>query len=422
MTYAIVGARVVPVSGPAIAQGTVVFSDDRITAVGTGTEAPAGAIRIDGTGLTVYPGLIDMGSSAGVTVPAAPRSETAGTTEEQERAKRAAILRPHVRVSDQLNPADAALGRAAAAGITSVLAMPPGDTFRGQSALILTSRGPDAPQIGAVADDRRGPLVVRSPVALHLTFANRPGGANGYPVSLMGGIAFVRQAFHDAQHHQAAVAHADRQKRVRPAPDAALEAIQPALGGQLPVAFEASSAREILRALAMARAFSLAPIITNGLEAGQVAADLGSANARVIVSLNYPVRLRSLAPEADEPLETLRRRANAPKTPAALHTAGVPFAFASDGLNDPKDFVKNAAKAVENGLPADAALRALTIEAATLAGAAGEVGSIEPGKLANLVVTTGDLFDEKTTIAHVFVAGRPVALEADNVGARRSAP
>src|SRR5690606_12025116 len=127
--------------------------------------------------------------------PAPAREETIRTTEDQERAKRAAILRPHLRVSDHLNPADAALGRVAAAGITSVLAVPPGDTLRGQSALILTTTGPDAPQIGAVADDRRGPLVLQGPVALHVSFSNRPGGSNGYPVSLMGGIAFVRQAF-----------------------------------------------------------------------------------------------------------------------------------------------------------------------------------------------------------------------------------
>lgn len=419
MTYAIVGARVVPVSGPVLATGTVVFTADRITAVGADLAVPAGAMRIEGKGLTVYPGLIDMGTSAGVATPEAPRSETPRTTEDQERAKRAAILRPHVMAADLLDPGSDALARAAAAGITSVLAMPPGDTVRGQSALILTSGGPDAPQIGAVADDRRGPIVVQSPVALHVGFSNRPGGSNGYPVSLMGGIAFVRQAFLDAQHHGAALAHTDRTKGTRPVPDAALEAMQPALAGRMPVAFEAESAREILRALSMAEAFSLAPIITNAREADRVASDLRAANARVIVSLNYPSRPPSIAPEADESLATLRERANAPKTPAALQQAGVPFAFASSGLSDPKDFLKNAAKAVEQGLPADAALRALTLGAATIGGAEGQLGSIEPGKLANLLVTSGDLFEEKTTIAHVFVAGRPVKLDA---ATRRTAP
>jgi imidazolonepropionase-like amidohydrolase len=421
-TYAIVGARVVPVSGPAIDSGTVVFRGDRITAVGAGIPVPESAIRIDGAGLTVYPGLIDMGASIGVTPMPASRGESFRTTEDQERAKRDRILRPHVRASDYLNPGDAALGRAAAAGITSVLALPPGDMLRGQSALILTSIGPDAPQIGAVADDRRGPHVVQSPVALHVTFSNRPGDSNGYPVSLMGGIAFVRQAFLDAQHQQASVTQADRARHARPAPDAALDAMAPALQGALPVAFEAASAREILRALQMARAFNMTPVITNAREADQVASALLDANARVIVSLNYPTRLPSLAPDADEPLSALRARANAPKTPAALHAAGVTFAFASDGLSNPQDFLRNATKAVGEGLPADAALRALTLQAATIAGAQDRLGSIEAGKLASLVVTTGDLFDEKATIAHVFVAGRPVDLSAAAGNSRRTAP
>lgn len=413
-TYAIVGARLVPVSGATVETGALVFSGNRITAVGANVTVPDHAIRIDGTGLTVYPGLIDMGASMGVTPPPAPREETVRTTEDQERAKRAAILRPHLRVADHLNPADAALGRAAAAGITSVLALPPGDTVRGQSALILTTAGPDAPQIGAVADDRRAGLVVQSPVALHVSFPGRPGGSNGYPVSLMGGIAFVRQAFVDAQHQQAAIAHAERTRRPRPAPDAALDALAPALAGTLPVAFEAESAREIHRALAMARAFAVTPIITNAREADQVASALRDANARVVLSLNYPTRLPSLAPEADEPLETLRARANAPGAAAALQKAGVVFAFASNGLGNPGDFLANARKAVAAGLPADAALRALTLQAAMIAGARDHVGSLETGKLANLLVTTGDLFDEKTTIAHVFVAGHRVNVESGN--------
>ena len=98
--------------------------------------------------------------------------------------------------------------------------------------------------------------------------------------------------------------------------------------------------------------------------------------------------------------------------PGELAKAGVSFAFSSAGLEDPKDFVRNAAKAVKAGLADDAAVRALTIDAATIAGAANRLGSIERGKAANLVVTDGNLFDEKTKITRVFVDGRPVALEA----------
>ena len=161
----------------------------------------------------------------------------------------------------------------------------------------------------------------------------------------------------------------------------------------------------------MARELNLDPIVVGGRDAEEVAGDLKSQNARVIFSLDYPQRSRALAPDADEPVRALRERADAPRAPQALAKAGVPFAFESGGLTEPKDFVRNAAKAVRAGLAEDAAIRALTIGAATIAGVANRLGSIEKGKVANLIVTDGNLFDEKTTVKRVFVEGRAVSLD-----------
>ena len=130
----------------------------------------------------------------------------------------------------------------------------------------------------------------------------------------------------------------------------------------------------------------------------------------MIYSLNFPTRPVSLAPDADESLSVLRERAGAPKSPAALDKAGVLFAFESNGLGDPKDFLKNARKTVTGGLSKDAALKALTLNAATVAGAAERIGSLDRGKIANIVVADGDIFEEKTAITHVFVNGRRVKL------------
>jgi imidazolonepropionase-like amidohydrolase len=270
----------------------------------------------------------------------------------------------------------------------------------------------DEPQIGAVADPRRGLQIVRTPVALHVQFADNVRG-DGYPVSLLGSIAFVRQSFLDAQHQQLEEQRYERVKIGvnRPVYDKSLDALQPALAGRLPVAFEANLAREIRRALAMAQEFKLDPMITGGHESDQVAGELKARNARVIYSLNFPARSRTLPPDADEPVRELRLRAQAAKTPAALDKAGVPFAFASAGLREPRDFVKNAARAVKEGLPADAAIRALTINAARIAGADSRLGSLEKGKIANVIVTDGDLFDEKTRVKHAFVDGRPVTID-----------
>lgn len=410
--YAIAGARIVTVSGAPIDSGTILLRNGFIEAVGNNVTPPADAVVIDGKGLTVYPGLIDLGNTS--ILPAAPEAPRGGRTlMEIERARREVLLRPQFEAAGQLRPDAPELERLATAGITAVLLVPPGELVAGRSSLVATAASEDAPQIGNVADARRGLYVVRTPVALHVSFPERDGGGT-YPASLMGAIAFVRQAFLDASHYQAEMARYERVKKamVRPAYDPALEALQPAVAGRLPVAFEAGTAVEIRRVLALGREFRFGTLICGGVEADQVAADLKAQNAAVIYSLNYPTRPRSLSADADEPMAILRRRAGAPKVPAALQAAGVRFAFQSAGLRDPKDFVKNAAKAVKAGLSPEAALRALTLDAAGIAGVGDRLGSIEKGKLASLVVTDGDLFAEKTRVKHVFVEGRPVPLDA----------
>src|SRR6185295_2516061 len=380
----------------------IVIRRGTIDAVGASVAVPADAMVIDGAGMTVYPGLIDLGNTRASDqgIPATPQNFR--TTAELERWKRMQILKPQTRAADTVRVDDAELTRIAAAGITSVLALPSGDVISGQSALVNVAAPPDEPQIGNIVDQRRGLIVVKTPVAVHVSFPNQPrAGGNAYPNSLMGVIAFVRQAFLDAQHLK--LAKVD---------DPAMEALQPAIDGKMPVAFEANQSREILRALNLARELKLQPIVTGGRSAGEVAADLKSQNVRVVYSLNFPQRPRALAPDADETFDTLKTRADAPKVPGELAKAGVTFAFESAGMTDPKDFVKNAAKAVKAGLAEDAAIRALTITAATIAGANDRLGSIEKGKAANLIVTDGNLFDERTKITRVFVDGRAIALDA----------
>ena len=407
--YAITGARIVPVSGAPIASGTVVIRNGLIDAVGAGVQAPPDALIVEGKGLTVYPGLIDMSNPTGVDLEL-ERQPPANlrTTEETERWKRDLIFTPGVRAADHLTEAPE-LARLANAGVTSVLSTPPGVVVKGQSALVNVTAPVDEPPIGNVGDYRRGIQVVRTPVALHIEFGNAGGG--GYPVSLMGVIAFVRQSFLDAQHQHLVTQRAAKTAAIRPPYDPSLEALQPALEGRMPVIFEADAAREIQRALDMAEEFKLKPMISSAREADQVTAELKARNVPVIYNLNFPTRSRTLPPDADESLSTLQARANAPKVPAALAKAGVTFAFSATGLREPRDFVRNAARAVRAGLSPEAALRALTLDAARIAGADARVGSVEKGKIANLVVTNGDLFEEGTQVKHVFVDGRMLVIE-----------
>lgn len=416
--YAITGARIVTAAGAPIASGTVLVRGAFIQAVGTPVTVPPEAVVIDGKNLTVYPGLVDMGTAAGLDVPSIPAPRDPKTREEVERWKRQVILRPQIEAAKYVKADAPELHRLAAAGITTILAAPPGEVVKGYSSLLNVAAPEDEPQISAVTDERRGLYVVKTPVALHIALPSRPA-SNAYPASLMGVVAFVRQAFFDAAHDPVERAYYDRTNGTsRPAYDQTLDALQPVLTGKLPVAFEVSTARDILRALSLAKEFKLDPIIAGGQEADQISADLRATKARVVFSLAYPERPKTLGPGDDEPLRVLRQRAHVARVPAELDKAGLLFAFTSGGLKDPKDFVRNAARAVRAGLPAEAAIRALTINAATIAGAGDRLGSIEKGKIANLIVTDGDLFDEKVKITHVFVDGRPVGIAASPGGSR----
>jgi hypothetical protein len=319
--------------------------------------------------------------------------------------------------------------RLAAAGITSVLAVPDTGLLRGQSALVNVAPPPEPPQISNVAPYRRGVTVIQSPVAGHIAFTAGAAAAGGYPGSLLGTIAFVRQALYDARWQRDARAWSSRhQDQPRPVFEPALDALVPLLDGRLPAAFSASQRVEIERALAMAAEFTLAsPIIVGGLEASDAAAELKAGGARVIYSLNFPSepgrgRGAGRAGRGGAAVESARARRirlNAPSVPAALLAAGIPFAFGSNGLDDQADFLGNVRRAVrDGGLAAEAALQALTSGAATLAGAGDRLGTLAPGKIANLIVTDGDLFADATRIRHVFVDGYAVDVEAAEAGGR----
>jgi imidazolonepropionase-like amidohydrolase len=446
--YAIKGARIFTAAGAPIAGGTIVIRNGVIEDVGANVTAPADAIVIDATGMNAYPGLIDMENSApletagaaaqgaggggrgGAGAAAAP---TFATLEEAERAKREVILRPDFMAAENLQATNVALGQLASAGVTSVLAVPSGGIFKGQSALVNVVVPADDPQISTIADYRKGLAVVKSPVATHINMAGR-GGGQGYPGSLLGSIAFTKQGLLDAQWQRDAEAQYQRTgaKGPRPIVEPALDALKPALAKQMPTALDAGTAREIDRALALAVEFGLDPIVIGATEAADRTKELAAAKARVIYSINFPGGRGGAAGGGAagggggrgggaQSLAQMKAQANAPKTPATLAQANVAFAFTSGG-SSPAEFVRNAARTMkEGGLSADALLRALTIDAAKIAGAADRTGSLEKGKIANVVVTQGDLFDGGN-VRHVFIDGRPVDVvaEAPAAGAGRA--
>src|SRR5204863_465920 len=161
-------------AGAPIESGTLVIRGGVIDAVGANASVPADADVIDGKGLTIYPGLIDLGNRRAADQPAPQMPQDLNTTAEVERWKRTQILKPQARAADAVKVDDADLTRLAAAGITTVLALPSGEVIAGQSALVNVAAPSDAPQIGDIVVERRGLVVVKSPVALHVSFPDRP--------------------------------------------------------------------------------------------------------------------------------------------------------------------------------------------------------------------------------------------------------
>jgi imidazolonepropionase-like amidohydrolase len=197
----------------------------------------------------------------------------------------------------------------------------------------------------------------------------------------------------------------------RPETDRSLAALVPVIEGRMPVVMLANSEREITRALDLGEEFKLRLIIAGGREADRLNARLVKQNVPVLLSLNLPKRTTVALPEADpEPLRVLRERVAAQETAGKLAKAGVRFAFESGSLSNMSDLMANVSKTIENGLSTTDALRAFTIWPAEILGVQNQLGSIEAGKIANLTVVRGDLFDRNSQITHVFIDGRPVDL------------
>jgi phosphohistidine swiveling domain-containing protein len=412
-SYAITNARIVTVSGAPIDRGTVVVRGGLIEAVGPNVRPPADAQVFDGTGLTVYPGLIDSltnlgqqtrpatggpgggggggGGGAGNIAAALAAQQQANSS---SNSNYPAGVRPEDMTLDDVRAGEAQFENNRNAGFTTALTVGRTGIFNGQSALIN------------LAGDSVSAMTVKNPVAIHISFATIPFT---YPGSLLGTFSTLRQMFNDARRlsEWQKLYAADPRGIKRPDADRSIEALIPALNRQIPVVINANRANEIVRALDLAKEYNLRLIIAGGQEAGQFADRIKAQDAAVLLSMNFPRRTAAAHPDADpETLETLRFRADVPKTAAKLAAAGVRFAFQSGGATNVADFLNNAVKSTENGLAKDAAVRAMTLGPAEIFGVNDRLGTVEAGKIANLTVVRGDLLAQQRTVTHVFVDGK----------------
>ncbi len=393
--YAITGARIVTLAGPVIEKGTIVLRGGLIESLGAEVTPPADAVLIAGDSLTVYPGFIDAFSQAGLVLPGGNNREYAGNI-----ASRPATQ--HFR-ADSSNLPDYRKQ-----GLTAALIARSDGVFGGQAAL-MNLMGEDVPS-----------MTVRAPVVQVMGYQ----GQRDYPGTLMAVVAHQRQTLIDASYHDLLLARYREAPRgmARPPEDPDLEALVPVAKGEAPVLGIVEIENDFKRLRALAREHGLRIWIAGAQEAFRVPELIRETGAPVLVSLDYPAitevtgyafdrAFKNLTAEEKQALDE-RDRAAVHGNAAAVFRAGVPLALATGGMSSPNDFLKNVRLAVAAGLPAEEALKALTVNPATIFGAADVLGTLEPGKIANLTITHGDVFTaEDAYVAHVFVDGRKETFE-----------
>jgi hypothetical protein len=407
-SVAIRNAKIVTVSGATIAKGTVVLRNGLIESVGDSVAVPADALVIDGDGLTVYPGLIDPLSTWGMAAAGANGRGGAGgrgnaaptTTAPAPPPARGPEDRPSttswIKAADDLQPGDRRIELARSAGFTSAVVFPERGIFAGQGSVINLA--------GAKVSDMV--LVPSVGQYISLSGGRGGGGGGGFPGSLMGVIAYIRQIYLDADYYKMLKSEYDKNPRgmKRPEYDRALEGVIESKRILLP----ANRWVEVERMLNFSAELKQ-PTILYGLREGfdsRSTDHLKGAKTPVLVSLRWPEAQRDRDPDDQETIRTLELRDKAPSTPAALKKAGIPFALYTDGLDQTRDIQRAVKKAMDSGLSREDAVRALTLSPAEIYGIADRLGSIEKGKIANVLVTRGDLFDDRTRVEMVFVDGK----------------
>jgi imidazolonepropionase-like amidohydrolase len=381
---AIVNARIFPITRPMIERGTIVVRNGRIETVGAGIAPPAGAEILDAAGQEVYPGFIDARTSLGLSEPGAGGY---GDVEE------IVDFGPQLRAQTAYHNDSEAIPVARANGITTVAVTPAGGIFGGQIAVM---------DLDGVTWEES---TVKPAVGISFQFPTiptRPGDGPGQPRTFADAKrardARIERAARQLEEAKAYAKAADGRAR-----DLLLESLVPIVERRQPLVTRANTERDIRDAVAFGDRTGVRIVISGAAEAQLVAPLLKEKNIPVILG-----SVLTLPSRQDLPHQSSYAIA------AALARAGVMFAFSAGDAEDVENVRQlpyHAARSVAWGLPRAQALRALTIDAAEILGVSDRIGSIEPGKIANLVISRGDPLEVRTTISHVVINGRDVSLD-----------
>jgi imidazolonepropionase-like amidohydrolase len=395
---ALVNGTVHPMSGDTIEGGTVVIQDGKILAVGKNVTVPSGARVLDLKGLHVYPGLFDAGSQVGMSELGSVRA-TRDTTDIGD-------YQPDLVAGTVINPESDHIAVTRLGGITTTVLRPLGPRIPGQGSLV----GLDGWTTEHFAMVPRATL-----------FINFPAGVEGLPNFILNSLSpdQRREREDAAKEDQVKLReYLEMAKRYLSArkEDAAgtpvdlrLEALEPYLSGKRPVVINAGSPESIREAVKMAGDLGLRMILWGGKETWKVASFLAEKKVPVILQ---PAGVTSLTAAGSGPAQNYDPYDSYHTQPAVLHRAGVTFAFASGDSAMAYELPIRAAFACAYGLPYDAALKALTVNPAKMFGVDDMVGTLEPGKVANVIVVDGDPLEVSTRVRSLFIHGRPIPLES----------
>jgi len=385
------GATIHTMAGRDIQNGSILVRDGKIAGVGQNLNAPAGVKVIDAAGMQVYPGMIDSASTIGLSEIGAVRE----TSDIAELGK----FNPQLRASIAVNPDSEHIPVTRANGITSVIALPDGEGISGQASLINLN--------GWTTEE----MEVKRSAAMHLHFPTIGGGSSRRGYAAMFGtrpsyeeskkaydkdVADLNNFFEEARRYS--LAKAAKQPGFQP--NLKLEAMLPVIEGKTPLLVTAVRERAIRDALAFADKQKIKIILCQAVDADKVALELKSRDIPVILgpTLSLPI-------EEDDPYDRPF------DTPANLYKAGVKFSFGTFSNEFSRNLPYQAAAAVGFGLPKEEAMKALTVNAAQIWGVANQLGTIEEGKSADFMVTTGDPLEESTQVKQLFIRGKVVDLE-----------
>lgn len=393
--FAIVNARIVPVSGPVIESGTLIIRNGKIESIGTSAAIPGAAERIDAKGLTVFPGMIDAATNMGlVEIPQGlPGSvDTAETGTMNANAKAIKGIHPH----------SAHINVTRVNGITTVMSYPTGGIIAGQGA-IINLNGSTPTEMAMVSEYG---LVINYPrITL---FGGGGGGFGGQPIDFNEAIRRrdaqiedLRKMFREAENYLKARDAAARDATLPFVPvDQAKDAMAPYIRGERPVLFRVERDRDIRSVAKFVTDLKLKGIIIGGQEAWLAADDIKRANIGVIYTnvFNLPTR-------QDDAYDILF------EAPAKMQASGIRYCISTgDSGANSRDLPYQAGHSGAFGLSRDDALKAVTLYAAQVLGIDDKVGSLEVGKVANVVVADGDILDPRTNIKYVFINGRMIPL------------